>query len=142
MIRIVCNAKLNLFLKVYSKRSDGFHDLISVMQSIDLADTLEIRQEAGDFEITCSNPTVPLDENNSVRRAAKLLSEKFGRSLDGLRIRIEKNIPVMGGLAGGSADAAGTISGLVKLWELDVPDKELLILAARIGSDVPFCMLG
>jgi len=142
-VRVRCFAKLNLFLKIYGKRADGFHDLVSLMQSIDLADKL-LLEETGDegIVISCTNPNIPADSRNLVWRAAEMLAEAAGRPVGGLRITIEKNIPIMGGLGGGSSDGAGALAGLRKLWKLDIEDKQLFEVAARLGSDVPFCLLG
>lgn len=142
-IRVRCHAKLNLFLKVFGKRPDGFHDIISVMQSVDLADTILIdAAEEDGIEITCSEPQVPTDSSNLVWRAAEVLAEESGREIGGLRFVIDKDIPPMAGLGGGSADAAGALAGLVRLWDLDVESGALFDLAARLGSDAPFCLLG
>jgi 4-diphosphocytidyl-2-C-methyl-D-erythritol kinase len=142
-ISVRCNAKINLFLKVYGKRPDGYHDIISVMQSIDLADRL-LFQESGNegIEIVCSHPGVPLDSTNLVWKAVELLSKEVGHPVGGMKIIIDKSIPVMGGLAGGSADAASTLEGLRKFWKLDIDDAVLYGLAGKLGSDVPFCLLG
>ena len=142
-VSVRCHAKLNLFLKVYGKRPDGFHDIISVMQSIDLADRLLLEQTNSEgIEIVCSRPGVPLDNSNLVWKAAELLSRETGYLHGGLKIRIEKDIPVMAGLAGGSADAAGALEALRKLWKLEIDDTVLYSLAGKLGSDVPFCLLG
>jgi 4-diphosphocytidyl-2-C-methyl-D-erythritol kinase len=142
-ISVRCFAKLNLFLKVYGKRPDGFHDIISVMQSIDLVDTISIIEtNSGGIEISCSRPGVPLDSTNLVWKAAEALSRDAGHPISGLRITINKDIPVMGGLGGGSADAAGTLTALAKLWKLDFDESVLFKLAGKLGSDVPFCLLG
>ncbi len=142
-VHVKCHAKLNLFLRIYGKRPDGYHDIISVMQSIDLADTLLMEAVDGDgIEIVCSNPDVPTGSDNLIWRAAELLAGEAGRSPGGLRISINKKIPVMGGLAGGSADCAAALVGLRQLWSLDLSDKDLPRLAAQLGSDVPFCTVG
>jgi len=143
IVSVNCFAKINLFLKVYGKRPDGYHDIISLMQSIDLADSLVLEETDGEgIEISCSNPDVPVDERNLVWKAAGVLAEQVGRPAAGLRVKITKNIPLMGGLAGGSADGAGALAGLCRLWGLDFDDSVLLRLAAKVGSDVPFCLVG
>jgi 4-diphosphocytidyl-2-C-methyl-D-erythritol kinase len=143
IVSVNCFAKINLFLKVYGKRPDGYHDIVSVMQSIDLADRLVLEDTGGEgIEITCSNADVPVDERNLVWRAAEILAEEVGRRAGGLRVADTKNIPLRGGLAGGSADGAGALAGLCRLWGLEFDDSVLLGLAARVGSDVPFCMVG
>jgi len=113
------------------------------MQSIDLADRLSIEEtESGKIEITCSNPEVPCDESNLAYRAAELLLNKVNRDIDGLKIDIEKSIPIMGGLAGGSSDAAGVLIGLRRMMNLRLEEGSLLKFASELGSDVPFCMIG
>jgi len=142
-VSVRCNAKINLYLRVLGKRHDGFHDLVSVMQSIGLTDILTVEETDSDsIEITCSNPDVPVDESNLVWKAAKVVAEKSGHSPHGLKFHIEKSIPMMGGLAGGSSNAAGTLVALRDLWKLDFEDGDLVDLAADVGSDVPFCVLG
>ena len=142
-VHVTCYAKINLFLKVYGKRPDGYHDIISVMQSIDLADTIKIELTSGKgLEIVCSNPDIPTDERNLAWKATWAIAAKAGRQVDGLKITIDKGIPVMGGLAGGSADCAGTLLGLRELWSVDMEEKELIEIGAGLGSDVPFCLVG
>jgi 4-diphosphocytidyl-2-C-methyl-D-erythritol kinase len=134
---------LNLLLKVYGKRPDRFHNLVSVMQSVGLYDTLYFEPvEGGSIQITCSNPTVPTDSSNLVWRAADIMAAHLGRPSGGLRIKIEKAIPVMGGLGGGSSDCAGTLIALNELWNARLELSELVKLGARLGSDVPFCLVG
>jgi len=142
-IQIRCNAKLNLYLRIYGIREDGFHDLNSIMQSVHLTDILKIEDtDTGKIELECTDPEIPVDETNIAWKAASVMIEESKRELEGLKIYIEKNIPAMGGLAGGSSNAAGVLRGLNNLWKLDYEDKKLIELAAKIGSDVPFCVVG
>ena len=142
-IQVRCNAKVNLFLRVFGKREDGFHDIISLMQSVCLTDILCIEETgSGKIEIECNKPEVPTDERNLVWRATAMLAEEAGRKIDGIKIRIEKNIPMMGGLAGGSSNAAGVLAGLKHLWDIGLEDRKLVEIASKIGSDVPFCLVG
>jgi 4-diphosphocytidyl-2-C-methyl-D-erythritol kinase len=142
-VSVLCPAKLNLFLKVYGKRPDGYHNLISVMQSIDLVDSLSIEEtESGKIEVSCTNPDVPCDESNLAYRAADYFFKKVNRDVEGLKIHIEKNIPRMGGLAGGSTDAAGVLVGLREITKAHLEDADLVRFASEIGSDVPFCVIG
>jgi len=142
-VTVKCNAKLNLFLKILGKRPDGYHDLVSVMQSVDLADKLEIEETGSDgIEVVCDNPDIPTDNTNLVWKAAEILAEKAGRRAGGVRFTINKNIPPMSGLAGGSADCAGALIGLKILWGLEIDELELIKLGAMLGSDVPFCLMG
>lgn len=128
-------AKINLSLEVLGKRADGFHDLVSIMQTVSLCDDLTFAPaEAVTF--TCSQPELA-GPSNLVVRAAKLLRQVCGVSA-GCSIHLEKRIPHAAGLGGGSSDAAATLRSLVKLWALTEPKDTLCRLAAQLGSDVPF----
>lgn len=139
-------AKINLHLGVGRVRPDGYHPLSTVYQAIGLYDDVTVTDSAhwavsvvptGDVDCRA----VPLDESNLAVRAGQLLARHHG--LDrAAAIEIRKGIPVAGGLAGGSADAAATLVALDRLWELDTSDDDLLALAAELGSDVPFALLG
>lgn len=133
-------AKINLTLDALCKRTDGYHELESIMTTIDLADRIDLFLR-NDQKITLesSSGLVPHDEKNLAYRAALLLREKTGIR-KGVHIRIYKHIPVAAGLAGGSSDAAATLRGCNRLWRLGLTDKELIELGAYIGSDVPFCV--
>lgn len=136
------HAKINLALDVLYKRDDGFHEVEMVMTTIDLADELIFDELPEDNIIVTTNKHyLPVDENNLVYRAANLIKDKYNIK-KGIKIHIEKNIPVAAGLAGGSADAASTLKGLNELWNLNISMSELQILGAEIGSDVPFCIYG
>lgn len=135
-------AKINLSLDVLGKRQDGYHEVKMIMTTIDLADRLELTELAKDrIEILSHNRYVPDDQRNLAYQAAKLLKEKFNVK-KGVSITIEKTIPVAAGLAGGSSDAAATLRGLNKLWDLGLTIDELAELGAEIGSDVSFCVYG
>lgn len=135
-------AKINLSLDVLGKREDGYHEVEMVMTTVDLADRLEIsHKEENSISILSHNRFVPDDERNLAYKAAKLLKEKF-RIQTGVNIKIEKNIPVAAGLAGGSSDAAAALKGLNQLWNLGLSVEELATLGAEIGSDVSFCVYG
>jgi 4-diphosphocytidyl-2-C-methyl-D-erythritol kinase len=130
-------AKINLCLDVLKKREDGYHEIFSVMQAINLFDKLTLHKTERDMVIRCDHPDVPEDENNLAYRAADLLFKE--RNLKGgVRIDIEKKIPVSAGLAGGSSNAAFTLKGINQLFGLELSFKKLCSLASRIGSDVPF----
>nr|WP_295970519.1 4-(cytidine 5'-diphospho)-2-C-methyl-D-erythritol kinase [uncultured Bacillus sp.] len=135
-------AKINLSLDVLYKRPDGYHEVEMIMTTIDLADRLELTLlNKKEIHILSHNRFVPDDQRNLAYQAAKLLQERF--SVDkGVAITIEKNIPVAAGLAGGSSDAAATLRGLNKLWNLGLNLDELAELGAEIGSDVSFCVYG
>ncbi|MCW9134259.1 4-(cytidine 5'-diphospho)-2-C-methyl-D-erythritol kinase [Bacillus paramycoides] len=135
-------AKINLSLDVLGKRQDGYHEVKMIMTTIDLADRLELTELVEDrIEILSHNRYVPDDQRNLAYQAAKLLKEKFNVK-KGVSITIEKTIPVAAGLAGGSSDAAATLRGLNKLWNLGLTIDELARLGAEIGSDVSFCVYG
>ncbi|MEI4623484.1 4-(cytidine 5'-diphospho)-2-C-methyl-D-erythritol kinase [Bacillus pfraonensis] len=135
-------AKINLSLDVLGKRQDGYHEVKMIMTTIDLADRLELTELSEDrIEIVSHNRYVPDDQRNLAYQAAKLLKERFGVK-KGVSISIEKTIPVAAGLAGGSSDAAATLRGLNRLWNLGLKIDELAELGAEIGSDVSFCVYG
>lgn len=135
-------AKINLSLDVLYKRPDGYHEVEMVMTTIDLADRIELTLlEEDRIHILSHNRFVPDDQRNLAFQAAKLLKERF-QIKKGVIIAIEKNIPVAAGLAGGSSDAAATLRGLNKLWNLGLNLDELAELGAEIGSDVSFCVYG
>ncbi|MEK4027401.1 MULTISPECIES: 4-(cytidine 5'-diphospho)-2-C-methyl-D-erythritol kinase [Bacillaceae] len=135
-------AKINLTLDVLHKRADGYHEVEMIMTTVDLADRIELEPLAKDeIKIISHNRFVPDDKRNLAYQAAMLLKERYGiRS--GVAIGIEKVIPVAAGLAGGSSDAAATLKGLNKLWDLGLSLDELATLGAEIGSDVSFCVYG
>jgi len=136
-------AKINLTLEILGRRKDGYHEIASVMQTVDLCDTLTFAPRAdGQIRVECRDPA--LAENpagNLVWRAARLLQQ--ARQVDaGATIRLDKAIPTAAGLGGGSSDAAATLRGLDRLWALDLQAAELHNLAALLGSDVPFFLRG
>jgi len=135
-------AKINLSLDVLHKRSDGYHEVEMIMTTIDLADRVELALlEEDEIRINSQNRFVPDDQRNLAFQAAKLLKERF-KVKAGVQITIEKNIPVAAGLAGGSSDAAATLRGLNKLWDLNLTMDQLAELGSEIGSDVSFCVYG
>ena len=137
-IRLLSPAKLNLFLKVINKRPDGYHNLKTIFERIDLADTIQLTaNRSGAIRIFCSHPEVPRGPQNLVYKAAKMLQEECDVA-QGVDIRITKRIPVAAGLAGGSSNAATVLVGLNKLWGLSLNSPQLVAYAKRIGSDVPF----
>lgn len=135
-------AKINLSLDVLYKRPDGYHEVEMIMTTIDLADRIELTTLPRDeIRIQSLNRYVPNDRRNLAYQAANLMKEKFDIK-KGVLIVIDKVIPVAAGLAGGSSDAAATLRGLNKLWNLGLTLEELAELGAEIGSDVPFCVYG
>lgn len=135
-------AKINLSLDVLHKRKDGFHEVKMIMTTIDLADRVELVDLPYDeIRIISHNRFVPDDQRNLAYQAAKLLKDRF-KIRKGISISITKTIPVAAGLAGGSSDAAATLRGLNRLWNLGLTLDELANLGAEIGSDVSFCVYG
>ncbi len=144
-VRLIAPAKINLALEVLHKRPDGYHEIDTVMTTLDLADRVTIAQRpaGAGLEVVLSGPyAAGIDaEDDLAGRAARLLAEEAGRTPD-LRIEIEKRIPSPAGLGGGSSDAAAVLRGLNALWSLDLEADALADIAARIGSDVAFFTVG
>ncbi len=135
-------AKINLSLDVLHKRPDGYHEVEMVMTTIDLADRIELTHMSEDkIKILSHNRFVPDDGRNLAYQAAELLKERLNIK-KGVAISIDKVIPVAAGLAGGSSDAAATLKGLNRLWDLGLSLDELAELGSEIGSDVSFCVYG
>ncbi|MBM2827301.1 MAG: 4-(cytidine 5'-diphospho)-2-C-methyl-D-erythritol kinase [Dehalococcoidia bacterium] len=132
-------AKVNLALEVLGPRPDGYHDIVSVLQSVSLWDTLSFRPDDG-IHLTCNLAELETEDNLAVK-AARLLQEATGCS-DGVSITLSKGIPVAAGLGGGSSDAAATLRSLNVLWGLGLAREELASLGASLGSDVPFFVYG
>ncbi len=131
-------AKLNLYLKVIAKRPDGYHELKTVFERIDLSDDIRLSQEpSGRIRIVCDHPQVPKGPKNLVYKVAAMLKKDFGIT-QGVEIRIRKRIPVAAGLAGGSSNAATVLSGLNQFWQLGLDRKGLVEYACKVGSDVAF----
>jgi 4-diphosphocytidyl-2-C-methyl-D-erythritol kinase len=140
-------AKINLALKVGAPRADGYHPLATVYQAVSLYDQVQAEWADPDqFDVVVSGEgaaQVPLDESNLAIRAARLLARRYGpHDSLGASLSITKSIPVAGGLAGGSANGAAALLACAALWDLDVDPEELRELAAELGSDVPFALLG
>ena len=132
-------AKVNLTMDVLRRRPDGYHEVDLLMQSVSLCDTLQVSQsDRLTLEI---EGDLPVSDDNLVLRAARLLAE-HARLEPRATLRLVKRIPVAAGLGGGSADAAAALVGLNQLWQLELPQRELLVLGARLGADVPFCIAG
>ncbi|MEH6940698.1 4-(cytidine 5'-diphospho)-2-C-methyl-D-erythritol kinase [Bacillus sp. JJ722] len=135
-------AKINLALDVLYKRPDQYHEVEMIMTTVDLADRIELEEKKVDeIKIFSHNRYVPDDERNLAYQAASLLKRRY-HIKQGVNITIEKNIPVAAGLAGGSSDAAATLRGLNKLWQLGLSLDELAEIGSEIGSDVSFCVYG
>ncbi len=141
MIKIKAYAKINLTLDVVCKRHDGYHEVEMLMQSVSLADVISLRKTECGITLLCDKEGVPLTEKNTAYKAAKLFLEA-SRIDSGVEIKIEKNIPMQAGMAGGSADAAGVLYGLSELFEHPLELDRLLDIAKKVGADVPFCLVG
>ena len=140
-------SKINLYLDIINKRKDGYHNIETVFQKIDLFDKVKIAISEKEISLDCQSPHIPPYKSNLAYKAAFLMKEKF-RLKEGIDIKIEKHIPVAAGLGGGSSDAASVIIGINKLFKLRIDTKNLMRLGSRIGADVPFlisnysCALG
>src|SRR5919199_1834419 len=143
---LIAPAKINLYLEILGDRPDGYHELAMILQSIDLADQIDLRPISTDtIRIHCDHPQVPQDNSNLAYRAVELMAQQFPdvfARLGGVEITIKKHIPVAAGLAGGSTDAAAVLVGIDMMWQLGLTQPELQDLAAQLGSDVPFCLAG
>ncbi|MEV0301597.1 4-(cytidine 5'-diphospho)-2-C-methyl-D-erythritol kinase [Streptomyces prasinus] len=137
-------AKVNVQLAVGAARPDGFHDLANVFLAVGLHDEVTATPSAEGLRVTCAGPDaaeVPLDRTNLAARAALALAERYGRDAD-VHLHITKDIPVAGGMAGGSADGAGALLACDALWGTGASRRELLDICAELGSDVPFALVG
>ncbi|MGH8001150.1 MAG: 4-(cytidine 5'-diphospho)-2-C-methyl-D-erythritol kinase [Brasilonema sp.] len=143
---LIAPAKINLHLEIIGARPDGYHELVMILQSIDLSD--EIYLQASDTQairVRCEHPEVPVDNSNIAYKAAELMAAEFPAAFakyGGVNITINKRIPVAAGLAGGSTNAAAVLVGIDLLWKLGLTQSELEELGAQLGSDVPFCVAG
>ena len=141
-IELKSRAKINLSIDVLGKREDGYHLVEMIMQTIDLYDIIKIKElKCNEIIIKSNSSDIPLDENNIVYKAAKLIKETFNIS-KGIEIFIDKYIPIAAGMAGGSSNAAAVLVGLNKLWNLQLSEEELKSLGFKLGADVPFCIVG
>ncbi len=143
---LIAPAKINLYLEIIGDRPDGYHELAMVMQSVSLADQIDLRANGIEqFRLTCDHPDVPADQTNLAYKAAMLMAQQFPQAFHtygAVDITIHKQIPVGAGLAGGSADAAAVLVGLDLMWHLGLTQPEIQELGAKLGSDIPFCVTG
>ena len=141
MVTVEANAKINLTLDILGKRPDGYHEVAMVMQTVGLHDTLTLEKREQGISLNINVPWLKADEKNLAWRAAALVQEEFGLT-GGVHIELIKRIPVAAGLAGGSADAAAVLKGMSELYGLNLSENKLCELGAKLGSDIPFCLLG
>lgn len=134
-------AKINLGLDVLGRLPNGYHKVKMVMQTVGIFDELALEKAEGEITATTDSAELPMDRNNLIRRAAVLMQETYGIK-EGVRIHLKKSIPIAAGMAGGSTDAAATILGMNRLFNLERPREELMRLSVSIGADVPYCILG
>lgn len=133
--------KINLALDVLYKREDGYHEINTLMQQIDLKDKVKLKNKKKGITIECNDKNVPLDNRNLAYKAWEKITQKTGVD-KGIHITIDKKIPVAAGLAGGSSNGATVLKGLNILWDLNLTEKELMEIGLEIGADIPFCIIG
>ena len=142
-ISVRAYAKINLMLDILSRLDNGYHDLFMIMQSVGLYDDITVKtNNSGNITVSCNVPGIPCDEKNIAYKAAEAFFEGADTTNCGISIHIEKSIPHAAGLAGGSADGAAVIVALDKLFDTRLNEKRLIEIGSRVGSDVPFCILG
>ena len=142
-VRTRAFAKVNLTLGVGPARADGYHQVRTVLQAIDLHDTLTFTARRGAFSIACSESRIPTDSRNLIWKAAYELSRAIGRStVDGISVRLTKRIPAEAGLGGGSSDAAAALRALNVIWKAKLDTAALSSVARMVGADVPFFLVG
>jgi 4-diphosphocytidyl-2-C-methyl-D-erythritol kinase len=141
VLTVRCAAKINFILDVLGKRPDGYHELTMVMQSVSLYDTLSLQSQPHGITLVTSAGITEKPEDNLIYKAALLLQKDFPH-ITGVSITLDKKIPLAAGLAGGSADCAGTLHGLNRLFNLQLSTKQLEVYANQLGSDITFCLYG
>lgn len=142
-VKIKAYAKINLMLDIISRRTDGYHDLFMIMQSVGVYDTVTVKEtDSKDIRISCNNADIPTDSKNIAWKAAEAFFKDNNINNRGIEINIEKRIPHAAGLAGGSADGAAVIKALNVIYKTELSDEELCRTGVKIGADVPFCLTG
>lgn len=134
-------AKINWTLEILGRRADGYHELRTILQTVEVCDQLQFVATESGIVLTCDHPEVPCDETNLIYRAALLLKELTGCD-KGATIELQKRIPMGAGLGGGSSNAAVALLALSRLWEVEITSQDLFRLGAQLGSDVPFFFFG
>ena len=140
-MKIKAYGKVNISLDVVGKREDGYHILSMIMQNIDLYDEIEVEKQECGIILECNKSYVPVDNRNLAYKAAEIFKERYD-IVDGVKINIEKNIPVSAGLAGGSTDAAAVLKVMNKLFNVNATEEELMELSLKLGADIPYCIHG
>ncbi|MBQ9097914.1 MAG: 4-(cytidine 5'-diphospho)-2-C-methyl-D-erythritol kinase [Clostridia bacterium] len=140
-VKLKAHAKINLYLKVTGKRPNGYHDLVTVMQSISLHDTLTVKRASGEGIFLDTGGALPTDDSNLICKAAQAFFHRSGHPF-GVTVTLEKKIPMQAGMGGGSADAAAMLRALNLLDDERFSLEELCAIGAEIGADVPFCIVG
>ena len=140
-MKIKAYGKVNISLDVVGKREDGYHLLSMIMQNIDLYDEIEVEKQKYGITLECNKSYVPVDNINLAYKAAEIFKERYD-IVDGVKINIEKNIPVSAGLAGGSTDAAAVLKVMNELFNVNATEAELMELGLRLGADIPYCIHG
>ena len=138
-IEIDSYSKINLTLNILGKRRDGYHNIETIMQSINLADRIFIKEEKEGIKIKCNHPLVPVDTQSLTYRSAEKILNRY-RITKGVKIEIDKKIPLASGMAGGSANSASILVGINKLFALNLSNKDLRGMGEELGMDVPFCI--
>lgn len=142
-VKVKAYAKINLMLDIVNRRTDGYHDLFMIMQSIGIYDTVTVSEtKSKKITITCNIDDIPLDEHNIAHKAAAAFFSATKIKNKGINIDIVKRIPHAAGMAGGSADGAGVLVALNSLYNAGLSDDELCAIGVKIGADVPFCIRG
>lgn len=134
-------AKINLGLDVVKKLPNGYHQVKMLMQTVGIYDELTLEKAEDGITVTTDSGELPTDENNLIYKAARLMRETY-HIKEGVKIHLQKNIPIAAGMAGGSTDAAAAMKGMNLLFGLEIPTSELMRISVTIGADVPYCILG
>lgn len=150
IIKVNADAKINLGLDVLGRREDGYHEVRMIMQTLDYGDTITLEKRPGhDITLECDHPDIAVEDNLALKAARQFQNDYNSRFSDefkgwdfGMHMRLRKRIPVSAGLGGGSADAAAVIKGMNALFETGLSKEALMSIAAKVGSDVPFCIIG
>lgn len=134
-------AKINLGLDVIGRLPNGYHEVKMIMQTVGIYDVLTLEKIPEGIMVTTDNGELPTDENNLIYKSAKLMLDRYHLS-GGVKIHLEKNIPIAAGMAGGSTDAAATFIGMNELFEIGATQEALMELGVKVGADVPYCIMG